>query len=205
MSQPSAEQAREAAREILAEPRFGSDQDGSALEDALQTILSPLRDLADWIGGISLGDEIDIGIQVPLWIPLLAGLILALVAGARGMRRRAAADAAGTVERGPDGGPGPEELERRAEQAERTGDNSLAVQLRFRAGLLRLAAAGALDLRSSTTARDVAGRLPSAEMDWLVTSFETTAYGGLPATAADASGSRERWRAVRSAEGRAGR
>ena len=90
-------------------------------------------------------------------------------------------------------GTDPAELERLADRAEADGDAALAVRLRFRAGVLRLAATGALRLRPSTTAREVATDLASPEMDWIVDRFERISYGGERATPDDARGSRERW------------
>lgn len=87
----------------------------------------------------------------------------------------------------------PEELERRAEQAEVDGDCSLAVRLRYEAGLVRLVRAQRLTLRPETTARQAAEAVGGEDLAVLTATFEEVVYGGRAATAEDVVGSRERW------------
>ncbi|MCB0866448.1 MAG: DUF4129 domain-containing protein [Solirubrobacterales bacterium] len=193
MTEPSSEAARRAAREILGEPRFGGDGGGSFVDDALDAILKPIEKAIDWLRGLGLGDSIDLGIPIPFWLIVLGAAAALLVLGARARRRRAARDDVSARGLGIAAGTDPAELERLADRAEADGDAALAVRLRFRAGVLRLAATGALRLRPSTTAREVATDLASPEMDWIVDRFERISYGGERATPDDARGSRERW------------
>ncbi len=193
MTEPSSEAARRAAREILGEPRFGGDGGGSFVDDALDAILKPIEKAIDWLRGLGLGDSIDLGIPIPFWLIVLGAAAALLVLGARARRRRAARDDVSARGLGIAAGTDPAELERLADRAEADGDAALAVRLRFRAGVLRLAATGALRLRPSTTAREVAPDLASPEMDGIVDRFERISDGGERATPDDARGSRERW------------
>ncbi|MFN8152373.1 MAG: DUF4129 domain-containing protein [Solirubrobacterales bacterium] len=193
MTEPTSEAAQRAAREILAEPRFGSEEGDSFLDDAFDTILKPIEKAIDWLRDLGLGDEIDVGVPVPFWLILLGAIVALVVLGARARRRRAAREDGLARGLGIAARTDPAELERLADRAEADGDAGLAVQLRFRAGVLRLAAAGALQLRASTTAREVATEIGSPDMDWIVDRFERVSYGGERATPEDASGSRERW------------
>ena len=134
----------------------------------------------------------------PLWL-VMAGVVVAgavaltLRLSARrgrqafpGSRRRPTADE----------GLDPDGLERRADEAERGGDLDAALRLRFRAGLVRLADAGALRLRPGLTNAAVSRSLRSPRFDELVVGFDEVAYGGRPATAADVAAARNAWPAV---------
>ena len=82
-------------------------------------------------------------------------------------RRRAAARVAGPGDVPGAAQLGPAELERRALEAERAGDLDGAVRLRFAAGLLRLDAIHAIDLRPSLTSGAVGRILRSERYDEL--------------------------------------
>lgn len=88
----------------------------------------------------------------------------------------------------------PDDLERRADEASRSGDHAAAVRLRYEAGLLRLLRSGRLELRAETTASDAARQVDDPAMDELTTSFEEIVYGGRPATPADDDAARDGWR-----------
>jgi hypothetical protein len=90
----------------------------------------------------------------------------------------------------------PAELERAAEEAERSGDWERAVRLRFRAGLLRLDEARVLPFRESITSGEVARKLRSREFDGVARAFDEVVYGRRAALADDATGAREGWRRV---------
>ena len=201
MTPASADEAQQAARQILSQPRFGEQKGSSFLDNALEVIAGPVRDFLDRIGDLSLGDAVDIGVPIPLWLLLILGLGLLAGAGLRSRRRWAAGGSGHRRHVRDFGEPDAGDLERRADEAERQGDAATAVRLRFRAGLLRLAESGVIELRSSTTARDAARAVRSPDMRWLVERFEAIAYGGHPASSADATGARERWRAVSSRTG----
>ena len=95
-----------------------------------------------------------------------------------------------------DDGIDPDELERRAEEAERVGDLDAALRLRFRAGLLRLAEAGVVRLRPGLTNGTVSRALRSPRFDELAGDFDEVAYGGRPATGTDVATARSAWPAV---------
>jgi hypothetical protein len=90
----------------------------------------------------------------------------------------------------------PAVLERAAAAAERDGDYATAVRLRFRAGLLRLDAAGAITLGPSSTSGQVARRIRLRDFDDIARDFELVAYGDRPADTALAGATRERWSRV---------
>jgi len=183
-------EARREARAILAEGRFhaGDHHDGplhglfAKLGDWLQSLFGALP------GGAVSG-----------WV-LLAACVLAVatLAGSYARARRAS--------RGWGAGParvfsaarsaGPEELERRAAGAERSGDLDAAVRLRFTAGLLRLDRAQAIELRPSLTSGEIGRALGSARYDALARTHDAVAYGGRRADGADAAEARDQWPAV---------
>jgi hypothetical protein len=90
----------------------------------------------------------------------------------------------------------PDELERRAADAEGRGELDTALRLRFRAGLLRLADAGVLRLRPGLTNAAVSRTLRSRRFDELALDFDEVAYGGRPATPDDVAAARSGWPAV---------
>ena len=90
----------------------------------------------------------------------------------------------------------PRALERLAAEAEAAGDLEEALRLRFRAGLLRLDARGAIEYRPSISTREVRRKLRSEDFDALAATFDDVVYGGRAAEGADVSDARERWPAV---------
>lgn len=131
-----------------------------------------------------------------LW-PVLAALILlaALVLTRRSVRRRARAERAResgrhALEVMADD---PDELDVRAEEATRAGDLDLALRLRFRAGLVRLDARKAIELRPSLTTGEVARALRSPVFSGLATSFDEVTYGGRSASAEEIEAARSGW------------
>jgi hypothetical protein len=90
----------------------------------------------------------------------------------------------------------PDELERRAEEAERRGDLDAALRLRFRAGLARLDDAGVVRLRPGLTNAAVGRTLHSPRFDALAGHFDEVAYGGRAATDADVATARSTWPGV---------
>ena len=90
----------------------------------------------------------------------------------------------------------PAALERRAEEAERRGDHEAALRLRFRAGLLRLDARGAIAFRPSLPTGEVAQALRSDAFDRLAADFDDVVYGGREADADDVATARREWERV---------
>ena len=185
--------ARADAEAILAQPSFQPPDIPRPFRGALEAIAGWLQPALDWLGSLPvrlLGAAAD-----PISLPLAIAALLALGAITYRMlsrRRREGRPPAGGV--GAQRSPAkPEDLERAADEAERRGDGAQALRLRFRAGLLRLDAAGAIRLRSSLHTREVARALSSSAFDRLVADFEAAAYGGWRPEAAALRASRANW------------
>ena len=82
----------------------------------------------------------------------------------------------------------------RADEAEAAGEFEKALRLRFRAGLLRLDARGAIVYRPSISTREVSRKLRSEDFDALALTFDDVVYGGRAAEDADVEEARSRWR-----------
>lgn len=182
------------AREVLRERRFRGSKVPRPFEGIARWLGERVRPVTDPLS--RLGDRVPGG--SPLLYGLLALLVLAAAVGVtRATIRRRARAAERAADRVRAAGPAdPRVLEREAERAERDGDWEAAVRLRFRAGLLRLAARHAIDYRPSLTTGDVAAAVPSPAFAALGTYFDAIAYGGRIAEPADALASREGWERV---------
>jgi hypothetical protein len=181
------------AREIVSQRRFR----GTHVEGPFRALLDRV---ASWLGPIGgLVGRLDRALPGGRWLVwlLLGAAVLALgwVLGGRTIRRRAALAAA----KGRGGrmrGESPGELERLAGEAERRGDHEAALRLRFRAGLLRLDARGAISYRPSLQTHEVAVALGSDAFDRLAAGFDEVVYGERPARAEDVEAARRDWEAV---------
>ena len=191
--------AREQAAEILSERRFRESGPPRPfrrflgwLGDRLEPLARPFRWLAGWLPG---GESV-------LWA-LLGAIVIAGAAGFAvwlGRRR------GGTVVERPGRERGeapldPRRLERLAEEAEERGDLGLALRLRFRAGLLRLARLRAVPQPETLTSRQLARLLRSDRFDGLARDLDEVVYGGRPATPADLEAARTGWPRVLSQAG----
>lgn len=157
----------------------------------LDTIFGPVvRPIGDWLGSVS-------GNRLVQWIVPLAVIGAAFVIGIRLSQRRAASELLRRTPRGADErGDDPETLERLADGAERAGDLSRAYRLRFRAGLLRLDAKGAIKYRPSMTTSALARAVLSPSFAHLAGEFDEVAYGNRPVAPDDLQASRHEWRRV---------
>jgi hypothetical protein len=185
--------ARRVAEDILADPRYhprrGPRPFAGFFERLGELIVDPIIRFLSSIGDVfpSVGS--------PLWIALAVAVVLvALVvavrlSSGRGRQRFGSQRLIGDDEHGL----GPDELEQRADDAERRGDLDTALRLRFRAGLARLDDAGAVRLRPGLTNTAVSRTLRSVAFDELATDFDEVAYGGRPATTADVTTARSTW------------
>lgn len=88
------------------------------------------------------------------------------------------------------------ELERLAEDAERSGDLEQAIRLRFRAGLVRLERDDGLVGATSRTNAELSRDIGSPTFDGLASDLEAIVYGGSEATAEQAGSSRDGWPVV---------
>lgn len=194
MTEPTPEQARQAAREILSRAEFRASrtprplrgvlrQLGRWLEPIVRPVGRPLGDLWRWV------------VEDPRrFIPAgIVVLLVAAIATVRLSRHRAAFAGPSSMKGERDRIEDPATLERLAVEAERAGQLDDAVRLRFRAGLLRLDAAGALAYRPSLTAGAVLRAVPVPALADLARAFDEIAYGGRPAGTDDVRAAREGW------------
>lgn len=189
-----AERARDDARRILS----GSDYRPA---EPPRPFRAPLRWLGERLAplGRPFSRAFDWMVDDPLRF-LPAAVAVAVAAALVALRVAARRSPLGRGEKGAtrprDGGESPEVLERAADACERAGDWAGAVRHRFRAGLLRLDAAGALAYRPSLTAGAATAAVASPTLAQLAATFDQVAYGGATASAVDAHDAREGWRAV---------
>jgi len=87
----------------------------------------------------------------------------------------------------------PDDIERRAADAESAGDHEAAVRLRFRAGLVRLGRKGIVVNQDALTGRQLSSVLHSPTFDTLARRHERIVYAGDRATAVDSTAARQSW------------
>ena len=187
---PSTAQAREEARRILAERRYR----GSDVPRPLHRLLVWIGDrfhfarhLFDWLSDVS-------GSSTAVWTVLAASVVaVAALVALRLAKRRTRRESELELAAAADSALGPQELERLAEEAERRGDLEVALRLRFRAGLLRLGRAHALELRPSLTTAEARRRLRNPRFDRLARSFDEIVYGRRPPHVEDVADARTEW------------
>jgi Domain of unknown function (DUF4129) len=182
--------ARNSARQILSNGRFHVAHTPRPLRKPLSWLGDRLHGIADWFGRVFS--------HIPTLLTLALGLLVVAVAiayvvtkvrarrGSPDGRRRAPAVAAA-------GSEDPVELELAADAAERAGQLDVALRLRFRAGLLRLGARGAIRYRPSVTTNEVRRVLGSQSFDELARTFDAVAYGGRDAAPPDLDTARRDW------------
>jgi hypothetical protein len=183
-------QAREEARQILAERRFR----GTSIPRPFHGFFSWLarhlqfvRHGFDWIA-------LRIGGQRVLWTVIsLLVLVAAALVTRQLARRRIEVEARGAGRRGRGRSEDPAELERLADEAERRGDLEVALRLRFRAGLLRLGRARVLPSRPSLRTREARRTLRSPRFDRLARDFDEVVYGRRAPSPADVEVARTEW------------
>jgi hypothetical protein len=189
---PAGGEPRRNAREVLAQKRFhGESVPGPfrGLLHRLEQLVPDLRPLLRWL------DDILPGGRSVVWL-VLAALVggLAWRVARRLLTRRISVAAAAAQAAAP--ADDPKALERRAAEAEAAGELARALRLRFRAGLLRLDARGAIAFRPSISTQEVRRSLRSEDFDALAATFDDVVYGGRPAQPGDVVAARERWPAV---------
>jgi hypothetical protein len=183
--------ARERARQILNNHRYQPAK-------LPRPFKGPLEWIADRLDGLSpVWDAVARFLASPFgWVIaiLVAGSIAAWVA-TRIASRRGVGPSAATSSAVDDAlaGLDAHALERAADDAEKSGDLDLALRLRFRAGLLRLDAAGVIELRPSLTSGQAARRLRLRTFDELAMTFDAVTYGRRAATKPDTDAARTEW------------
>ena len=190
--------ARDAAADVLEDRKYRPTELPRPLAGPLEWLADRLRPVGD-----AWNSFVDAVFRVADSIPGGRFLLFLAVVGAAatamvwlvGRRSRAAVERARSsslVDLDLD----PRQLEREADDAERSGDHAAAVRRRYEAGLLRLVDAGRLDLTPATTAAGAAAQVAEETMDEATAAFEEIVYGGREATAADSERSRALWGAL---------
>jgi len=183
-------EARREAHRILGERRFHGSKLPQPLHGVLHWLGQKFRFVGRWWDSLAQ----HVGGQLVLWW-IVAGIVvaLALFFAVRLAKRRTQADRAAVelarAERSVD----PRELEKLADEAERRGDLEIALRLRFRAGLVRLALADRLPARPSLRTYEARRLLRSPRFDKLARIFDEVVYGRRPAQPADLRIAREEW------------
>jgi hypothetical protein len=150
-------------------------------------VARPFKWLAGWIPG---GESV-LWTVLGLAVVAAAGVVAAWLGRRRGgtvIERLASASV--------DSGIDPRRLERLAEEAEARGELELALRLRFRAGLIRLARQRAVPSPETLTSRQLVRLLGSEHFDRLAHDLDEVVYGGRAATHADIEAARTGWPAV---------
>ena len=188
--------ARRVARDILADRRFHPNQGprpfaglfrrvGELVVDPILRFFAAIGDHLPRVGSRPW-------LALAALVVVAAGVLTIRLSAGRGRQRFANGRRVSTGGDGLD----PDELERRADEAERRGDLEAALRLRFRAGLGRLDDAGVVRLRPGLTNAAVSRTLRSPRFDELAGHFDEVAYGGRPATESDVATARSAWPAV---------
>jgi hypothetical protein len=183
-------EARREAHRILGERRFH----GSSVPQPLHGFLHRLGERLAFVGRWWHALARAVGGQDVLWW-IVGGIVVALAVffATRLAKRRTRADrdarALAKAERSMD----PRELEKLADEAERRGDLEIALRLRFRAGLARLALADRLPARPSLRTYEARRILGSPRFDRLARDFDEIVYGRRAARPADVKIAREEW------------
>jgi hypothetical protein len=196
-SAADAGRARHDAARILGERRFHSHHAPRPFRGVLKWLSKLLAGPAHAIGRVfdRIARHIPGG-SITLWT-ILAALVVALAAfAASRVIRRRAHEALAQPRPAPEEPLDPRRLEREADAAERAGELERAIRLRFRAGLLRLHRARAIEFRESLTSGEVARKLRSADFDSLARAFDEIVYGRRVPRAPDVQEHREGWARV---------
>lgn len=183
-------EARAEAHRILAERRFNGTSIPRPLHGVLHWIgrhLHFLQRFWTWLANLVGGRDV-------LWT-IVGAAVVALAAWAlvRLARRRGRADRLAAARAAAEHGMDPDELERLAVEAEHRGDLEIALRLRFRAGLLRLARARVLPARPSLRTREARRVLRDPRFDRLARDFDEVVYGRRAVRAEDLAAAREDW------------
>lgn len=188
----ASDDARAQAEAVLDDDKFQQADVPKPFKGLLEWMADRIRPVGDFFG--RLFDPI---LALPGGPFILGGLFFAaagLAAGwLVGRRSRAVLSRAGGGALLVDGNADPDDLDRRAGDAEASGAYREAVRLSYQAGLLRLARAGRLSLRTDTTAAEAARQVDEDAMWRLTDDFEQIVYGDRAAIARDAEEARQQW------------
>jgi hypothetical protein len=189
--------ARRVAEEILADARYHPRRSPRPFagffrrlgELLVDPVVRFFRSIGDFLPSVGSPPFLALAVVV-----IVIAVILTVRLSAGRGRQRFARDGSADLLDGE--GLDPDELERRADEAERRGDLDTALRLRFRAGLGRLDDVGVVRLRPGLTNAAVSRALRSRDFDGLANDFDEVAYGGRPATTTDVTTARSTWPTV---------
>jgi hypothetical protein len=182
--------ARSEAERVLDQRKYKGSSVPRPLRSPLQRLGEWLEDAFGWFEARAPGGEFGAW-SILAAIALLAGALLA-----RRVVRRHVEEEHATATAARRAGEDPRALERQADEADRAGDHTTAVRLRFRAGLLHLDARGAIELRPGLTTGQIARHLRSDAFAGIAATFDEIAYGGREATREDAATAKSGWKTV---------
>lgn len=200
-SAAGADEATAVAREVLDGSKYRERDVPRPFEGVLDAIGDVLRPIWSWI--YELADNVTGG-RPELLLGLLALVVvmLAAVVARRIIQRRARVARGEETSADPHGGPGARELETLADRAEREGRLEEAIRLRFKAGLVRLAEAGAIPGRASLTSAEIARYLDLRAFEEVAATFDEVVYGRRAPALDDVDRARRGWAAVLAARSR---
>lgn len=198
MTIPAADAAREQARDILSQSKYRPSRVPQPFRGLLRQLGRMLRPIVEPVERfIDRVSDVIPGGESALWTIVGGTVLLVAVAVTRHLIRSRTRGAAGRrTWEATMSTESPDELERRAELAERAGDLERAIRLRFLAGLLRLDSAGVLRFRPSITGREVSRQVRSIAFDEIATDFDEIVYGGRAPDMNDVRSSRAGWKQV---------
>lgn len=186
--------ARDGATRVLSDPKFQASTPPRPLGGLFDRIGRALADPVRWVEGILH----DLSLSAPggsafVWLVGIALILLALfLLSARMIGRRSKSldrdeRLYGVFLADPD------ELERRATEAERESRFEDALRLLYVAGILRLDQAGIISLTDSLTPRQIQRQVGQGPLVDLTQVFERVVYGRREATAQDVEDARATW------------
>ena len=179
-SQAGAVDARRDAADILGERRFHESRVPRPLHGVLAWLGDKLRFLAGPFDRLAARLP---GGWATLWFAIVVVVLVLAVSVARRLVARRGGrllDAAATRRTGR--APNPDRLERDAADAEQRGDLDLALRLRFRAGLIRLARAEVIPGHEPLTSGQLRRLVSSPAFDRLSLDLDEVVYGDVPAS-----------------------
>ena len=196
----SAPEARQDAAAVLDGRRFKPSKVPRPLAGILRTLGRWLEPVVEPVGDLWARATRTLGARIAL-VAVVFAVAVGICTRLVGRRRPKSLHRSRPVGVEADG-LDPDELERDAAAAERSGDLDRAVRLRFVAGVLRLDRAGVISYRSSLTTGQLRARLRSTSFAGLAAAFDEIAYGGRPAENADVRAATEEWPRVLAEAGR---
>lgn len=189
MAEVDAGEARQQAQRVLEGDRYRTRDVPRPFRGALRWVGERVQDVVD-----PVADALSTPVGLAAALVLVAAVTVALVVWAVRRRTRVAAHHEDRRRRA--GRPDPDALDAEAEAAEAAGDLEAAVRLRFRAGVLRLEAAGVLARRPDATTGRLRRDVPSPAFGALAATFDEVAYGGRRPTPDDVARARRGWPVV---------